>query len=94
MDISGVDAPLSISHKTIVLVSSDHTTITTTTTKKASREEYFQTHNPALVLDQIARPTVYINAYDVRALFSVLLGAFPSVACCCFYRRLELARLT
>ncbi|TFJ87038.1 hypothetical protein NSK_001372 [Nannochloropsis salina CCMP1776] len=31
---------------------------------KASREEYFQTHNPALVLDRIARPVVYINAYD------------------------------
>ncbi|GAB5030768.1 alpha beta hydrolase [Nannochloropsis oceanica] len=31
---------------------------------KASREEYFQTHNPALVLGKIARPVVYINAYD------------------------------
>lgn len=33
---------------------------------KASSEEYFNTHNPSRVLDQIRKPSVYINAYDVR----------------------------
>lgn len=36
---------------------------------QASSEEYFNTHNPSRVLDQIRKPSVYINAYDVSVVY-------------------------